>query len=449
MTEGPVLAKVFAFSLPLILSNLLQMCYSAADMIIVTYAGVEGAVGAIGATVSLSNFIVNLFIGFSVGANVVIARNLGSADRAATERAVHSAVLLGLLSGIACAVSGIALSRPILALMGTQGHVLELAAVYARYYFAGVPFLAVTNYLVAVLRAKGDTKTPMAVLTLTGLINVACNSFFVFVCGLSVEGVALATTIANVAAALLLWLRLACAQDWCRLSFKKLRFYRADAAEIVRVGLPAGIQAALGSLSNVLVQSAIIGLNNAYCPGGSAVIDGHAAGQNIEFFAYTATNAVSVAAITFVSRNVGAKRYDRIGRILRDCCIAACTVALAVCGLILALRLPFIRWYVTDALAVRTAELRLLIQLIPYCLIACMEVSSGVLRGLGHSLTATTVMLASCCGLRVLWLATVFRLYPSIGMLYLIFPVSWGVTALINFICVQRVRKGLPTGARA
>ena len=441
MLEGPLLGKVILFALPLMMTNMLQMFYNAADMIIAGKSGVDGAIGSIGTTGAMVNFILNIFMGFSVGTNVVVARNIGKNDPEATSAAVHSSLIVGLATGVLCSVIGLAVSRPVLAFLGDKGHILDLATLYTRIYFAGVPFIALTNYLIAILRAKGDTTTPLVILTLTGLLNVLLNMFFVFVCSMSVDGVAYATVIANVAATLLLGLKLMRETGPCRLDFRKLRLDRTATREIIRDGLPAGVQGALFSLSNMLIQSTIIGFNNRLCPGGSDVIDGNAAANNLEGFIYVSTNSVYQASVTFTSQNYGAAKYRRIGRVMRCCYFVTAAVAVLGGGGLLLLNKPLLSLYVSAPLAVSTALTRMEIMLIPYILLAFMEVGSGVLRGLGRSTTSTLISLVGTCVFRVIWIFTVCRAVDELWVVYLSYPISWGMTALTHFLFSETIRR--------
>lgn len=440
LLEGPLLPKIFRFVLPLMLTNLLQVFYSAADMIIVGLSDVDGAIGSIGTTGAMINLILNICMGFSVGANVVVARNIGKGDREATQKAVHSSLLLGLLLGIVCGIVGITCSRTVLGWLGDEGHILELATLYTRIYFAGAPFLALSNYLIAILRAKGDTKTPLFVLAGTGLLNVGLNLLFVLAFRMSVDGVALATVLSNVCSTVLLSIVLMHEDGWCRLSLKKLRMEKITTKEVIRVGVPAGIQGAVFSLSNMLIQSGIIGLNNQLCPGGSDIIDGNAAAGNLEGFAYTATNSVYQAAVTFTSQHFGAEKYRRIGSVMRNCYLVTGLIAVTCTLVLTLLRTPLIRLYVDAPMAVQTAELRIFVMCIPYVLLAFMEVGSGVLRGLGRSLTSTIISLIGSCLMRIVWLATVFRWFPSPEIIYLSYPITWMLTAATHFAfsCVTR-----------
>ena len=266
MTEGPLFGKILKFVLPLMVTNLLQVFYNAADMIIVSLSHEPNAVGAIGLTAPMINLFVNIFIGFSVGANVVVARNIGIGDQKNVSRAVHTSICVSVIFGIVGGLIGILSTRPILIIMGNSGNMLQLAVKYVTIYFIGTPFLSVTNYVVAILRGEGDTKTPLFVMSGTGLLNVLLNLFFVLVCGLSVEGVALATTIANAASAVILLTCLARKKSDCKFSFKKLKIDKTALISIIQIGLPAGIQGALFSLSNLIIQSSIIKVNNMVTP---------------------------------------------------------------------------------------------------------------------------------------------------------------------------------------
>ncbi len=443
MLEGPLLGKVFLFALPLMLTNLLQMLYSAADMIIAGMSGVEGAIGSIGTCGAMINFILNIFSGFAIGTNVVVARNIGRADREATSASVHTSLVMAALFGAICAGVGLLVNRPILKLLGDEGHVLELATLYTCIYFAGAPFLAVSNYMIAILRAKGDTRTPLFILTGTGLLNVCMNLFFVLVLHRSVDGVAYATVIANAANVILLGIVLMRDPGWCRLELKKLRIDRGAMKEIIRDGLPAGVQGMLFSLSNMLIQSTIIGLNNAACPGGSSIIDGNAAATNLEGFAYVATNSVYQASVTFTSQHHGARMYQRIGAVMRSCYFVTAMVAFAASVILLTFRHPLLGLYIQngDEMALETAYTRFYVMIAPYFTLAFMEVGSGVLRGLGKSTLSTVISLIGSCVFRLFWIYVIFPLVPQLWMVYLSYPISWALTAATHFTVSMIVRR--------
>ncbi|MBO4562096.1 MAG: MATE family efflux transporter [Clostridia bacterium] len=441
MLEGPLLGKVFLFALPLMLTNLLQMFYNAADMIIAGKSNVEGAIGSIGTTGAMINLFLNIFMGFSVGTNIVVARNIGKKDPSAVSRAVHSSLIVGLITGLVCSAIGLIISRPMLTLLGDEGHILDLATLYTRIYFSGAPFIALSNYLIAIFRAKGDTATPLIVLTGTGLLNVGLNLFFVMVCGMSVDGVACATVIANVVSALILGLILMRDPGPCRLELKKLRLDRAAVREIIRDGLPAGVQGALFSLSNMLIQSTIIGFNNRLCPGGSDVIDGNSAANNLEGFAYVSTNSVYQASVTFTSQNYGAQKFRRIGRVMRCCYFVTACIAVIGAGSLLLFHKSLLSLYISRDLAVETAMTRMRIMLLPYVLLAFMEVGSGVLRGLGRSMTSTLIALIGTCVFRIIWIYTVCRAVDQLWIVYLSYPISWGMTGLTHFLFSETIRR--------
>ncbi|MBQ3483173.1 MAG: MATE family efflux transporter [Clostridia bacterium] len=454
LLEGPLLRKILLFALPLMATNLLQTLYNAADMIIVGLSTEPDAVGAIGTTGSFINLIVNLFIGFSVGANVVVARHIGARDHEAISRTVHTAICMSVLFGLVGLGVGLPLARPVLALMGNTGKLLELSARYTQIYFCGIPFLSMTNYLIAIFRAKGDTQTPLFVLSCAGLLNVGLNLFFVLGCGMSVEGVALATAIANAASALVLFVLLSRESGPCRFCWRRLRIHRHSFLNILHIGLPAGIQSSLFAISNMLIQSSILQVNNSVSPPDSAfqpVVKGNAAVANLEGFVYTATNSFCQAAATFTSQHMGAQRYERIKRVM-GCCYALTTaVALLFSGALMLFRHPLLALYgvvegapaTPDAIAMDTALLKLEIMMIPYFLLALMEIGSGVLRGLGRSITSTVLSLLGACVFRVAWILTVFRALGSLSSIYVSYPISWALTALAYFIFCLLTLRGL------
>ena len=454
MTEGPLFGKILRFVMPLMLTNILQVLYNAADMVIVSLSNEPDAVGAIGTTTAMINLFINIFIGFSVGANVVVARYIGANNPDRISKAVHTAILTSLIFGTVGGIIGIAFQKPILSVMGISGKLLELSSKYVIIYFLGAPFLSLTNYAVAILRAEGDTKTPLFVMTGTGLLNVVLNLFFVLFLGMSVEGVALATTISNASSAVILLVHLARDKGLCNFSVKKLRLDKLAFKNIVYIGLPAGIQGALFSLSNMLIQSSIIKVNNMLTPAGinyQPVVKGNSAVANLEGFAYTATNSVYQASITFTGQNLGARKYNRIGSVMRNCYLITFFVAEVSAGLVLLFRNPLLSLYgvvngaegTGEAIAYSAAITRLLYMFPAYFTLAFMEVGSGILRGLGKSATSTIVSLIGSCLFRVVWIFTVFAARPTLGIIYVSYPISWALTALIHFICSTSVRKKL------
>ena len=436
LLHGPLLGKIFAFVLPLVMTNLLQNLYNAADMIVVGLSHVDGAIGAIGTTTAMINAVINLFLGFAVGSSVMVARAIGERNERKTSNAVHTSMLVGLVSGLFTMVLGLLMSRRMLILLGDKGHILELADLYTRIYFMGVPFIAMTNFLIAVFRAKGDTKTPLVVLTLTGLLNVGLNLLFVLAFHMSVDGVALATAIANFASMVALGWILHNDEGWCRLQFSRIRLEKYSLKGIIYNGLPAGIQGVLFSLSNMLIQSNIIAINNRLCPGGSDIIDGNAAGASIESFAYVSTNSVCQAAVTFTSQHYGAHMVKRIRKVIRDCYFVSFLIAESISLLILLFRVPLARIYVSAPMAIEAATTRLFYMLFLYFTLAAMDTGSGIVRGLNRPILSTVITLMGSCVLRIVWIATAVRANQTLPMVYLSYPISWGVTGLCH-LCVS------------
>ena len=444
MTTGPLFCKLLLFILPLMITNLLQMFYNAADIMIVGMSSEPDAVGAVGSGSPFQSLVVNLFIGFSLGTDVVVARSVGAGDREKTSRAVHTSICMSVIFGVIGGALGFALTKPVLAAMGNTGRLLELSAVYSYIYFICLPLMSLTNFLSAILRAKGDSGTPMFVLAGTGLLNVGLNLFFVLVVGLSVEGVAIATGIANGAAALIMWIILSKETDGCRVSFSKLRITGAEFGEVCRIGFPAGVQNAMFSISNMLIQSSILQVNNALTPAGSAyapVVKGNAASQSIESFIFTALNAVTMSGGTFTSQNVGVGNYRRIKQALWTIAGIAGVLSVVATVLLALLRDPLLALYdvhnapdVLSQLAYETAMKRILYKWTSFTLFALMNTAAGVLRGMGLSMRTAVISLIGTCAFRVAWIYTAFRIWPTLEIIYLSYGISWLLTGGAFFI---------------
>ena len=445
MTSGPILGSLLRFSIPLVLTNLLQMLYNATDMIVVGLSSEPDAVGAIGTTSSFVTLIVCLFIGLSVGANVVVARHIGAKDEARVSRALHTSTVVALVLGVVGGAVGVLIARPVMVLMGNEGRLLELSVLYTRLYFAALPFHSLSNYAIALHRAKGDTKTPLVVLTVAGVANVLLNLFFVQVCNMSVEGVAIATAVAAALSAVVLYANLMRENGPCRFSFGRLCLDRAEMKQILLVGIPSGVQGALFALSNMMIQSSIIQVNNAMCDPGAAyqpVVKGNAAVANLEGFVYTAVNAVTQATISFTSQNLGARKFDRIKRVMITSYALDFGIAVVLSALLIVFNRPLLALYgvypdATDAiaqLAYDSAMTRIMWTILPYGLISAMEIGSGVMRGLGKTLSSTTVCLLGACFLRVLWTKTVFRAFGTLESVFLVYPISWVITGVALFL---------------
>ena len=457
LTEGPLFTKMILFILPVLVSNLLQIFYNAADMMIVGLSDELNAVGAIGTTGSLTALIVNVFIGISTGANVMIARRLGEKNEHMVSRSVHTAIAMSVIFGVASAMVGFFCSEPLLRLMGAKEDLLQLATLYTKIYFLGVPFISVSNYAISIFRAKGDTATPLRVLALTGLLNVGLNLFFVLVCHMSVEGVALATAISNLANAVVLILLLTREQGACRFRFKQLCLDKKAFLEILHVGIPSGIQSALFSLSNILIQSSILRVNNAVMVPGNEyqpIINGNSAAANLESFVFTAINAVHLATVTFTGQNAGAKKPARVWRVLWLGLVCSLAATVLFTATIFLLHKPLFALYgVKDGaagslqhIAFDAAYQRIIYHLLPLVAYACFDTANAVARGLKKAISATVISLIGTCALRVLWILTVFEHYENLVSIYLSYPVSWVVTAIPTFILALTALKKLGNG---
>lgn len=457
MTEGPLFTKILLFVLPMMATNLLQVAYNAADMMIVSLSSEANSVGAIGMTGPFINLVLNLFMGFSIGANVVIARSIGAREGERASKVVHTSLLLALTLGVVGCVIGWFISEPVLSAMGIDGNLLDLATTYTFVYFAGAPFVALTNYSVAIFRAKGDTKTPLYVLTVSGLINVVFNLFFVLALGMAVEGVALATVISNVVSSVVLIYCLSRSNDDCKFAFSKLGIDKRALKEVIRIGFPAGIQGALFSLSNMMIQSSVLRVNDILAPGSvyEPVVDGNASVSNLNGFIYTATNSVCQASIAFTSQNVGAGKFDRIKKVMLNCYAITCAVAVICSTTLVIFNHQLLALYgITDGeglagIAYSAAMTKMRCETMTYFLLAFMEVGCGVLRGLGKSLTSTVITLVGACLLRVVWILTVFEHFLTLESIYISYPVSWTVTGIVALIIALRLLKKLSERAKA
>ena len=441
LLHGPIFPKILSFVFPLMLTNMLQSIYSAADMIIVGLSNVDGAIGAIGTTGAMVAMIINIFAGLAIGSNVMVARSIGEGNASKVDDAVHTSVSVGIISGLITMTIGLFISRPLLKLLGDQGHILDLATLYTKIYFLGVPFISVTNFLIAIFRAKGDTRTPLVVLTITGLLNVMLNLIFVKAFGMSVDGVSLATGISNLVSMVILAVILHRDRGMCHLELKKIRIERKSLSGIIYNGVPASLQGALFSISNMAIQSSIISINNASFPGGSEIIDGNAAGGSIESFAYVAANSVTQATVTFTSQHYGARSTDRINKVIANCFLVSFMVAELVSILLLSLRRILIPLYISSPAAMEAASTRLTVMLSAYFILGFMEVGSGVVRGMNRSILSTLVSLLGSCVLRLIWIYTYVAAHPSLVLVYISYPVSWAITGIAHFLVGNHLRR--------
>ena len=434
MCNGPLLGKILIFAVPLMLSGILQLLFNAADIIVVGRFSGSHALAAVGSTSALINLLVNVFIGLSVGTNVLIAQYYGAKDRKNISETVHTSVLISLISGFILVFIGVALAKPILKLMGTPDDVLQHSVLYIRIYFLGMPVTMLYNFGAAILRAIGDTKRPLYFLSIAGVVNVILNLIFVIIFDMGVAGVALATVISQVISAALVVRCLACMYGMCRLDLKKLHIYRDKLMKMIQIGLPAGMQGAIFSLSNVLIQSSV----NSF---GSVAMAGNTAASNIEGFVYNSMNAVHQTALSFTSQNVGAKKYKRIGKILAQCLLIVSAIGLIMGIGAYALGEPLLHIYSSDTEVIQYGLARMQVICVSYFLCGIMDVMVGSLRGMGCSVMPMLVSLTGACGFRILWIFTVFAWKHSLFVLYISYPISWIITAGVHMICYAVVKK--------
>ena len=436
MTHGPLLGKMLRFAFPLMISSVLQLLFNAADVIVVGRFAGSNALAAVGSTGALINLLVNLFIGLSVGTNVIVARYVGANDWKDAHEAVHTSVLLSLLGGSFLVLVGLLLAKPLLTLMGTPNEVLDLAAVYMRIFFCGMPLNMLYNFGSAILRSTGDTKRPLYFLIISGIINVGLNLIFVIVFHMSVAGVALATIISQGVSAVLIIGCLLRDEGICHLNLKELKLYPDKVKEMVKIGLPAGLQGCVVSISNVLIQSSI----NSFGP---VAMAGNTSAANIEGFMYVSMNAMYQTALSFAGQNMGAKEYGRLKKItiLSMVLVASIGLTVGLLGDLFGRQLLGI--YSTDPEVIRYGLIRISIVAPTYFLCGMMDVMVGNLRGLGYSFLPMCVSLAGACGIRVGWIFTIFQVHHELSWLYYSYPVSWAITAFAHIVCYVIVRRKL------
>lgn len=437
MCNGPVLKKILIFSIPLMLSGVLQLLFNAADIIVVGRFAGSQSLAAVGSTTALINLLINIFIGLSVGANVVVARAYGGRRDKDVSEAVHTAIAVSIVSGVILIVMGFVFSRLMLELMGTPDDVIDKAVLYMRIYFAGMPVVMLYNFGSAILRAVGDTRRPLYFLSIAGAVNIVLNLFFVIVMHMDVAGVALATVISQCISAGLVLRCLAKSEGGLKLELSKIKIHRKKMFQIFKIGLPAGMQGAIFSVSNVLIQSSV----NSF---GSIAMAGNAASANIEGFVYNAMNAVYQTNLSFTSQNIGGKKYTRVNRIL-----FACLGTVTVVGMILgfgayAIGDELLLIYSTDPEVIRFGMLRMSIIATTYFTCGWMDTMVGSLRGMGYSVLPMIVSLTGACGLRILWIFTIFAQQRTLTSLYISYPVSWVITAGVHMLCYFLIKRKLP-----
>lgn len=436
MTEGNFFKKIFIFALPLMFSGVLQLFYNAADLIVCGKFGTPHAVGAISATNSLINLIVQLFLGMSVGTNVMMARCFGSYNKEKGERVAHTSMLFGMIFGVVVGIFGAVFSRYFLVWMSTPSELIELSTEYLEIYFLGLPFSMIYNFGAALLRATGDSKRPFYFLMFSGLINVLMNLLFVIVFHLDVVGVALATIISQGISATLVVICLSRNKGFLTFSLRKLRIHKEEALEIIKIGLPAGLQGTIFSLSNVLIQSSINDL-------GAYVVDGNGAAVSLEGFVYTCMNSVAQANVAFISANYGAKKVENVKKCITSSLVLVLLVNLIIGGIIMIFHKGLIEIYVQNEESIKAATERLTIFVVVYFLCGFMDVMAQSIRGIGYSTTPAIISLIGSCLLRIVYIYTIFTIpqYHNLVSLSISYPISWLITLLAHTTFFLLIRK--------
>lgn len=438
MCSGPLFSKILIFALPIMAMNILQLLFNAADMVVVgRYSGSE-ALAAVGATGSLINLIVTLFMGLSVGTSVIVAQDYGAGKPDAISSSVHTSITISIIGGVLVMVAGLVLCEPLLAYMGTPVDIIDLSTLYMKIYFLGLPASMVFNFGAAILRAIGDSRRPMYYLTITGIVNVILNMFFVIVLHMSVDGVAWATVISQYLSILMIMTFLSQNDGAIRFRFKRMSIDGDKLKDIVRIGVPAGLQSLLFSISNVLIQSAV----NSF---GSVMVAASAAASNIEGLVATSTNAYYNAAITFTGQNMGAKRYDRIDTIAKVCTVLIFATWIILGGVTLYFGRFLLGLYTSNPDVIDLGMLRIKVMMVAYFTCGIMNVFPGLTRAMGYSILPMLCTLVGACLMRIVWLATFFRWYPTVIMLFVCYPVTWTIAGLgqvgVFFYARKQIRK--------
>ena len=428
MTEGPLTSKIIKFTIPVMLSGILQLLFNTADVIVVGRFTGKTALAAVGSTGSLINMLISLFMGLSIGTNVLVARYQGAKDDKAVSETVHTSIALGIVGGLILLVAGILLAKPLLELMATPEDVIDQSTLYMRIIFLGMPLSLILNFGAAVLRAVGDTKRPLYYLTVAGVVNVILNIFLVTVFKLGVAGVAMATIISQGVSCALIILCLKNETGAIRLYLNKIRLIPDKCVSIMKIGLPAGLQGSIFSISNVLIQSSV----NSF---GSTVMAGNTAASNLEGFVYVSMNSLHQTCISFTSQNFGAGKFKRIRVVLINC-IAIVTIT----GLLLGNSAYFfgrilLSAYNSEPEVIAHGLVRLSIISTMYFLCGLMDVMVGAMRGIGYSILPMIVSLIGACGLRIVWVYTVFAHFRTLTSLFISYPVTWTVTFLTHLTC--------------
>ena len=440
VTRGPILAKMIRFAIPIFLSGILQQAFTTADSVVVGRFAGSNALAGISATSSLVNLLVNFFMGLSAGAMIAISQHTGAADREGVRNHAHNAIATSLVCGIFVAIFGNIICRPMLEFMDTPKEIIDYSEKYLRIYFAGVPAILLYNYGSAIMRTMGDTKRPIIYLAVGGAANVILNLFFVLILDMDVDGVAIATVVSNIISSIFVINNLCHSTHDCRINIKDIKLRKKEFKRIMSLGLPSGVQSAMFSISNIVMQSSI----NSF---GSEFVAGNAAAANIDHYNDYLGSAFVNAAVTFSGQNFGAGNYKRIKKIFIEGILCVCGISVFVSSLIITFREPLARLFITDSeYAIEVAGLRNIYVGGMYALCALMGYSSANIRALGKSFSAMMVTVVVACFGRILWVYTVFANFRSPHTLYIVYPVTWAIASIINIIMFAYYYKQMKTG---
>ncbi len=436
MTKGSIFKNTLSFAIPLIFSNVLQLLYNMADMIVVGRWAGANALASVGATQSLNGLLVSTFVSLSIGASVCVSKYYGGNNREKLENSVHSAVALSLVAGVIALIVGLVFSKSMLIGMDTpKGVVLDGAVLYMKILFIGVPGSLVYNFGAAILRAVGDSKRPFYILAISGMLNVILNMVFVIGFGMSVEGVAIATSISNYLSAILVTYCLVKSDTPYRLRIKKIRFHEDETLEILRIGIPSGIQGSIFSLSNMLIQSSV----NSF---GAATMAGNSAAGSVGDITYIAMHAFYDSTITAVSQNYGAKNEKKIYKYTLCACGCVTVVGLFLGLLTVLLKYPILGIYISDSSKAIEAGCERMMATLPwYFMCGLMDVLGGFIRGMGYSALPMASSLVGACGFRILWIFTFFQKHKTLSMLFLCWPISWGITIILHLTIFAIIKR--------
>ena len=435
LLHGNLWKKIILFAIPVMLSGLLQLLFNACDLMVVGKFSGDDSLAAVGSTGALTSLIVNLFIGFSVGANVAVAKEIGKNDKKRCHDVVHTSILFSLIVGALLTIFGVLTARYWLIKMDTNADILDKATTYLTICFAGMIFNMLYNFGASIVRATGETKKPLYYLIIAGITNVVLNLIFVIVFDMDVAGVAMATVISQMISSILIIRYLVKTEGMVHFNFRDLKIDKDSLKEIVFVGLPAGIQSSLFAISNVTIQTAVNSFNS------TAVVAGNSASNNIGGFIYTAMNAFYQSCITFTSQNFGAKNMKNCEKTLFACLVYVTFVGLLIGGITVLLGRPLIGLYANGEEAIGYGMTRLTILALTYFLCGIGDVLVGGLRGLGYSVVPMVTSIVGICGIRLLWIYTAFEANHTLQTLYISYPLSWGITAVVHVICYVFVFK--------